>query len=345
MDSLQVNTSPCTQKEIAVEKKLNILEEKIVAATERVAAAKREASELEGAVQAAEAAVFATDEKSALFDIVKGKWKRAQDEAENAIKSVSLAQEELGILLAQKKALTGQFSSQAAFEKNLVASPITKHILDSIASVDPKAMQAWDFTYEREKTQKDRVPGLRKKIAKHYSVWKRTGDCRCQVSYVWGDGSKVAACHLLEHSSSNYLREKIYEIEDINDPRNVLMLCKGIEDALAKGRIYFEKGQDDRTYYMRVWDDAVRREPIHDGASETIGDVEGKKLFLPRNVDPPFKRVLNDHAQKSYESAVWRKWIDGNATRPTEYGSPLKDNILEFTKTRTDETSELGMDE
>lgn len=60
----------------------------------------------------------------------------------------------------------------------------------------------------------------------------------------------------------------------------------------------------------------------------------GKKLMIPRDVRPPFKRVLSDHAQNSYNHAVRMEWLDHSQTpAPVEYGSPLKDNVLFITTT------------
>lgn len=64
-----------------------------------------------------------------------------------------------------------------------------------------------------------------------------------------------------------------------------------------------------------------------------------RRLLVPRNVEPPFKRVLSDHAQRSYNHALKKGWIEPDVAEPVEYGSPLKNNILSITvkNTSTDE--------
>jgi len=172
-------------------------------------------------------------------------------------------------------------------------------------------------------------------MAKCCSSFQNPDLCRCQISREWGDGSQVAACHLLKHATAEQLKVP-FEIDDIDDRRNVLMVCKGIEKAFESGRIYFVQGSTDREFCMKAWDSDVLQEAIHSGASKKIGAFVGRKLFLPRNVDPPFKRILSDHAQRSYQYALARKWITEEAVKcPDEYGSPLKDNILALTMMET----------
>lgn len=148
----------------------------------------------------------------------------------------------------------------------------------------------------------------------------------------------MTASHLLKHATKNYLKEQ-FEIDNINDPRNVIMLCKGIEKAFEAGRIYFVQGDSDRDFLLKVWDPSVVDESIYVGAKKTIGSLVDRRLLVPRNVEPPFKRVLSDHAQRSYNHALKKGWIEPDVAEPVEYGSPLKNNILSITvkNTSTDE--------
>ena len=122
------------------------------------------------------------------------------------------------------------------------------------------------------------------------------------------------------------------------------MLGKGIEKAFEDGRIYFVLGDTDRDFFLKIWDSSVSDEPVYDGATKKIGSLVDCKLRIPRNVDPPFKRVLSDHAQRSYKHALRMGWIEPNILEPDGYGSPLKDNLLDITQKNTptdDNESEL----
>lgn len=241
------------------------------------------------------------------------------------------------IILAKQESALAEWN-KGQIQDAIASSPVSKFLLKSIASAHSGSVYHCDFGHEKETTQSDRIPGLRKRIAQHYGVWKRTGDCKCQLSLVWGGADVVTASHLLKHATKNHLKEP-FEINNINDPRNVIMLCKGIEKAFEAGRIYFVQGNSDRDFLLKVWDPSVVNEPIHVGATTTIGSLVGRSLLVPRNGEPPFKRVLSDHAQRSYKHALKKGWIEPHVVEPVEYGSPLKDNILSITlmNTSTDE--------
>lgn len=66
----------------------------------------------------------------------------------------------------------------------------------------------------------------------------------------------MTASHLVKNETKNHLKEQ-FEIDNINDPRNVIMLCKGIEKAFEAGRIYFVQGDSDRDFLLKVWDPSV----------------------------------------------------------------------------------------
>ena len=253
-------------------------------------------------------------------------------EAANAQAGVKLAQDEVHLRRDQVAALNNTMIMQRdrhQIDQIVAASPVNKFLADSIRYAQSAAISFWDFEAPREKTQADRV-ALREAAARHYQVWKNDGSCLCQVSRVRGNNNQVATSHLLKHATKTHMRE-VLEFEDINDMRNILLLSKGIDKAFEKGRIYFEF-EAERSFKMKVWDSSVVSELIFDGAhpDQTIGKYVGKYLRIPRDVEPPFKRVLSDHAQASFNHALNAGWIPENHPAPTEYGSPLQNNILSF---------------
>lgn len=230
-------------------------------------------------------------------------------------------------------------SDNAQFDMMVARSPVVKHMRDAITSVEPDAVTVWDFCHPTPELSKKDRQRLRKPTALHYGAYKNDGNlAMCQLSRQWGNSQQVTTNHLLGHKTRHHMRN-IFEFDDINDKRNLLLLSKGVEKAFETGRIYFD-GEDDRTFVMKILDETVKDEFIFEGSAVTIGSLEGKKLRIPRNVDPPFKRVLSHHAQDAYRKALERGFITSDAARPNEYGSPLRNNMLAITQATTDSINE-----
>ena len=271
----------------------------------------------------------------------------ACDKADEALRNVLFMEYEnlsqkFKVLVEEWRGAVSHFNSVRSrsdkehFDMMVANSPAVKHMRDAIASVEPDAVTIWDFCHpDRELSQKDRKK-LRIPTAKHYKVYKREGNLvMCQLALKWGNNQQVTTSHLLKHGTRHHMR-KVFEFDDINDKRNLLMLSKGVEKAFETGRIYFEGGNDDRTFIMKIFDQTVKDELIFDGSNVKIGSLEGKKLRIPKDVQPPFKRVLSHHAQDAYRKALERGFITSETKPPIEYGSPLKDNLLDFTQAATE---------
>jgi len=270
-------------------------EQKVAAAEQKVAAAEQKVAAVEEKVTVAEEKAAAVEEKQVnpvVLTLWINKCQLAHENLNNAQEAMKVALEVMKVAVEVKmvaveakkwavelqNALKGKFSK--VFHQMMAESPVSKFTLQSIASAKSSAVYHWDFDMLKQVQQSDRKSSFCKKIAKHYSSFMHPDLCWCQISHEWGDGSKVAACHLLKHATAEHLKEQ-FEINDINDPKNVLMLCKGIEKAFESGRLYFVQGSTDREFYMKAWDLAVMQEAIYGGASKKIGDFVDHKLFLP----------------------------------------------------------------
>lgn len=99
---------------------------------------------------------------------------------------------------------------------------------------------------------------------------------------------------------------------DIENIRNSLLLCKGIEEAFDHKFISFvpaDKPFYSNRYRLCIWVDAIRTEPIYEGSTLTIGSFEGALLDLtvavgaiPHN---PFSRALSYQTFRAFKT--WGK--------------------------------------
>lgn len=121
----------------------------------------------------------------------------------------------------------------------------------------------------------------------------------------------VTVSHLLAHNAEAKERLSLgYNRGDIENIRNSILLCKGIEEAFDHKFISFvptDKPFSNNRYKMHVWVDAIRSEPIYEGAAETIGSYDGADLNLTVGAHQhnPFKRALSYQAFRAFK--VWGK--------------------------------------
>lgn len=121
----------------------------------------------------------------------------------------------------------------------------------------------------------------------------------------------VTVSHLLAHNA--WAKERLslgYRKADIENIRNSILLCKGIEEAFDHKFISFvptDKPFSSNRYKLHVWVDAIRSEPIYEGAPQTIGSFDGAALDLAVGsaLHNPFKRALSFQAFRAFK--MWGK--------------------------------------
>ena len=104
-----------------------------------------------------------------------------------------------------------------------------------------------------------------------------------------------------------------YGINDVENIRNSLLLCKNIEIAFDKKYISFVPSDNpfsNNRYKLHVWLDMIKSTPIFEGATQTIGDLHGKPLNLTvgQCVHDPFKRALSFQTLRAFKK--WRKGLN-----------------------------------
>jgi hypothetical protein len=121
----------------------------------------------------------------------------------------------------------------------------------------------------------------------------------------------VTLSHLLARNAEAKERLSLgYKKGDIENIRNTILLCKGIEEAYDHKFVSFvptDKPFSNDRYKLHIWVDSIKTEPIYEGAVETIGAFEGATLNLVvgQSRHNPFKRTLSYQAFRAFK--MWSK--------------------------------------
>ena len=121
----------------------------------------------------------------------------------------------------------------------------------------------------------------------------------------------VTLSHLLARNADAKERLSLgYKKGDIENIRNTILLCKGIEEAFDHKFVSFvptDKPFSNNRYKLHIWVDAVKSDPIYEGAALTIGSFEGAPLDLTvgASLHNPFKRTLSYQAFRAF--MTWGK--------------------------------------
>ena len=245
---------------------LEATKNEIAEAEKKVAEAEKKVAEAAKKMQKALAAFFQHDPGDIIGrEILHDNNKIVLEQLRGAISHLNALQSRLD-----------QSCRQSQFGMMVAQSPTAKHMHNAIASVDAGAVNVWSFCRNRDHRT------LRRKTATHYNVYKKEGNkARCQLAGKWGNSEQVTTNHLLVYYTKLHIMTDVFEFEDVNDVRNLLLLSKDVKTAFEVGQIYFE-GRNDRTFIMRILDDTVKQNPIFDGSTKTVDSLEGKNCLFPR---------------------------------------------------------------
>ena len=154
---------------------------------------------------------------------------------------------------------------------------------------------------------------------------------------------QVIVAHLMPRDLPNIAFQQMgLEAEDRDGMRNVIPLCKGIEDCFDKKRISFYRTKDNSTKFrIKVWDQGARKVELwkmikndvsskargSDGKPLTVGDFVDREFEFPDG-KMPFTRVLSYHYGICFGNALDEGWIQPeDAAKHMEpwRGSPIVD--------------------
>lgn len=145
--------------------------------------------------------------------------------------------------------------------------------------ISPSATNPWKSKLQGSTP---RPNGLREQAARHYGCYQLASGnailAKCIVTGIEGDRKKVTNAHLLpRHALKHFLDELC--MPSVDDQKNMIMLCIGIDEAFANEKLCFIRDEQDPSltcFRLKIWDDRTRAKPLFHGASKTIGDYESK---------------------------------------------------------------------
>lgn len=122
----------------------------------------------------------------------------------------------------------------------------------------------------------------------------------------------VTLAHILaRNAEAKEMLSLGFKKADVENIRNSLLICKGIEEAFDNKFVSFVPSEEpfsSNRYKLHIWVDAVRDEPIFEGSNWTIGSFDGAPLNLTVGTmsHNPFKRAMSYQAFRAF-----KKWGKG----------------------------------
>jgi hypothetical protein len=224
-----------------------------------------------------------------------------------------------------------------------------------LSAISPTHDNPWMTGYEAEKKKTPRKIDMRNAAITHYYGDKALRGANrgliavCCVTGCRGFDHEVNAAHILPHGSPKHW-DKTLDIKDRDNVRNIVLLCKNIENAFDKLQLCFLRHKEEPgAYELKVWDKEGLKDTIlymqhnrNNGSvaftNGTVEDTDAKSSSLITDYDGhvfrfaeykhPFSRLLSYHAQESYKWALAKKWIASNEECPEEYGSPFDNDLM-----------------
>jgi HNH endonuclease len=170
-----------------------------------------------------------------------------------------------------------------------------------ISKTTPSPSNPWDF----------RPDNLREMAAKHYGFCEKREDgaviAKFYLTGIQGGRESVTAAHLLPRTSPTIQLEEL-DVHDIDDMRNILLLCKNIKkafDELKHCFIFYDDTPEYWTIKLKIWHENTKHKLLYDETNETpkcsatIGSFDRELMTFAKDKSP-YNKVLSKHAQDSY---------------------------------------------
>jgi hypothetical protein len=149
--------------------------------------------------------------------------------------------------------------------------------------------------------------------------------------------SVVTAAHLFRRSNE-YLASPLMQIQNIDDPKNGMLMFKPLEYAFDHFQISFIAEKDCSTFKLKLFDQSIQntllmdfikdpnqRQVVMDAISlanlkkrckfdleTTFGDIDGKRVVFSSLIKRPFNRCLNLQARLAHMIALKKGSIDAS---------------------------------
>jgi hypothetical protein len=182
-----------------------------------------------------------------------------------------------------------------------------------------KLFNPWQIEFLTGKSESKRGSSWRSDCLSHYRIpiLRREVDAKgntrkfvaCTITGIVGDGQQIPAAHLIPRKAPGNIRRRIgLNLEDLHNPRNSLVICKGLETAYDEMKLSFLETPVG-TWCIKVWDTSILGLNLHSESLSTIGDFTDVQF----SIDPsPYKTALFYQAYVAYHNALERDWISAD---------------------------------
>jgi hypothetical protein len=181
----------------------------------------------------------------------------------------------------------------------------------------------------------------------------------CMVSGIVPPSSPIRIpilklAHILPRSTkAHILRSLGLGVQDVDDLRNMLVLCNGLEEAFDRQFISFVPNTNpfQGGFQVKFWKDEFKNFPLHKGSERTIGEYDRMPLNLSVNGNEHviFRRALSYQAFMCY--VKWKNEKVPGLILPTdcdvsEYVGAYRETKANYLKQlETDIKSEIEQDD
>jgi hypothetical protein len=148
----------------------------------------------------------------------------------------------------------------------------------------------------------------------------RTADThlKCMLTNLFYPRNEVRASHIIKRSTQGDTMHLYHLPQDIDNPRNGLLLLEPIEQAFDRKDICFLYNSFNNELTAKVLNPSLMTEylKLSNPAKTytlTYGNLDGRALQLPAGAFP-YRRVLSMHAKFAYSRALNQGWIAGTET-------------------------------
>jgi len=153
---------------------------------------------------------------------------------------------------------------------------------------------------------------FRKNLIDYYG-----GEERCMVTGIAATGQELTAGHIWRASQDkNPALQRRFGLttEDVESPRNGLLLLTTIEDAFDDKRLCFFYNFTKEEIQLHILDPSLVENKEEYAPGHQFSELEGKALNLNRQPlsKGPFRRLLASHCKGTYAHALKCKWITKN---------------------------------
>eukprot|EP01113_Clastostelium_recurvatum_P023943 TRINITY_DN2856_c0_g1_i1.p1 TRINITY_DN2856_c0_g1~~TRINITY_DN2856_c0_g1_i1.p1 ORF type:complete len:339 (-),score=36.05 TRINITY_DN2856_c0_g1_i1:115-1095(-) len=144
----------------------------------------------------------------------------------------------------------------------------------------------------------------------------RPGHIFCMVLNKSYPSNHVRAAHLYKRATlGRQLPEFGLQMDDIDSPRNGILVAEGIECAFDNRQLCFLYDFLHSSLIVRVLDPTLLPQLVAPSTSSTFAEINGARLRHPPD-SIPFRRILNYHARVCWQDALSHCWIVEDPSKP-----------------------------